>query len=503
MSIVSAPDNCRYCALSYVWGKVVEKWFTLTRENSVSLSSKNALVGASLPQTVKDAMQLCVELGERYLWVDSLCIVQNDTIFQKQQIDIMDTIYAAATFTIVAAAGYHANAGLPGISIWQRSAQRQAITIQDIEVSNAIPVMKDTVEISVWNSRGWTYQEHMFSKRCIFLTDAQAYFACNQGVQNERPGRLVAENWSVNRYKPSRRSKDLMNAYKTNVTDYTLRSLTSQADILRAFQGVLNDMSKTFSQSFHFGLPLGNLVDALLWQPAHQAVKREAAGVVLPSWSWASINGVIKYSFVEERITPTSTVPIPGFWKEGEPPELFQAVFRPEIDAPTLLDRFGPSTSGSLMFSTQCVNMFLKNSVPFTYKDNLWTDYTQDIDHTHISIVSILSRSDAPASDPAGFIELDKIWATDNLSDHNSQQSWNFIAISVAVMQADDIMNRFFTQRRNSNYPLVWSRNVRELVVNVMLVQWDSEVARRLGLGKIYMDFWEDANPETKIVVLE
>ncbi|PVH74309.1 HET-domain-containing protein, partial [Cadophora sp. DSE1049] len=156
MSIVLAPENCRFCALSYVWGKVVEKWLTLTRENRSSLSNKNALVGAPLPRTVKDAMQLCVELGERYLWVDSLCIVQNDPMFQKQQIDIMDTIYAAAKFTIVAAAGNHANAGLPGISIWHRSTQRQTITIQDIEVSNTIPVMKDTVETSVWNSRGWT-----------------------------------------------------------------------------------------------------------------------------------------------------------------------------------------------------------------------------------------------------------------------------------------------------------------------------------------------------------
>ncbi|KAH9214732.1 heterokaryon incompatibility protein-domain-containing protein, partial [Leptodontidium sp. 2 PMI_412] len=156
MSIGPAPENCRYCALSYVWGKVSETWLTLVRENVASLSLKNALIGMPLPQTVKDAMKLCVELGERHLWVDSLCIVQDDPVFQKQQIDIMDTIYAAATFTIVAAAGNHANAGLPGISTWSRTVQRQTITLQDIEISNTIPVMKDTVQISVWNSRGWT-----------------------------------------------------------------------------------------------------------------------------------------------------------------------------------------------------------------------------------------------------------------------------------------------------------------------------------------------------------
>ncbi|KAH6692120.1 heterokaryon incompatibility protein-domain-containing protein [Leptodontidium sp. MPI-SDFR-AT-0119] len=501
MSIGPAPENCRYCALSYVWGKVSETWLTLARENVASLSLKNALIGMPLPQTVKDAMKLCVKLGERHLWVDSLCIVQDDPVFQKQQIDIMDTIYAAATFTIVAAAGNHANAGLPGISTWSRTVQRQTITLQDIEISNTIPVMKDTVQISVWNSRGWTYQEHMFSRRCIFLTDSQAYFGCNQGVQCERADRIAAEDWTVGLYKPSRRLKTFLGTYKTNVTDYTLRSLTSQADILRAFQGIMNDLSKTYSQTFHFGLPRGSFIDALLWQPAHRAIRRVAPGVLFPSWSWASINGAIKYSFVEERITPTSTTPIPAFWEEGKDPELFQLLFKLDKECQTLLDVLEPKGLGRLTFSTQCVNMFLRNSVPFDYNDNLWTDYTQDIDQTHVSIASILLSPDEP--EPAGFIELDKIWATENLATQEPLRSWSFIAISVAVMKADDIMNRFFTQRRNTDCPLVWSRNVREIVVNVMSVQWDGELASRFGVGKIYLDFWEGAKPELKVVNLE
>ncbi|KAH7310281.1 heterokaryon incompatibility protein-domain-containing protein [Rhexocercosporidium sp. MPI-PUGE-AT-0058] len=501
MSITPAPEGCRYCALSYVWGKITVTWLTLTRENMASLSSKNALVGAFVPQTVQDAMKLCVELGERYLWVDSLCIVQNDPVFQKQQIDIMDTIYAAATFTIVAASGDHANAGLPGISTWSRIMQRQTITIMDIEFSNTIPVMKDTVDISIWNSRGWTYQEHMFSRRCIFLTDAQAYIGCNEGVQYERPDRIEAENWTIGLYKPSRRLKTFLDTYKANVTDYTLRSLTSQADILRAFQGVLNDMSKRYSQTFYFGLPRDNFIDALLWQPAHHTVRRFAPGCLFPSWSWASMNGAIKYSFVEERITPTSTIPIPAFWGDDEEPELFQLLYTLETECQALLGRPQSSGLGRLMFSTQCVNMFVRNSVPFDYNDNLWTDYTQDIDQTHISIASILSSPDA--SEPAGFIELDKLWAGEKLATQEPPKSWSFIAISVAVMKADDIMNRFFTQRRNTDCPRVLSRNVREIVVNVMLVQWEGDVASRLGVGKIYLDFWEDGKPETKVVVLE
>ncbi|KAE9371822.1 HET-domain-containing protein, partial [Stipitochalara longipes BDJ] len=178
MSIVYAPTNCRYFALSYVWGKVSESWLALTNVNVGNLNRKDSLVHASLPQTIRDAMQLCVGLNERYLWVDSLCIIQDDPIVQKQQIDIMDKIYASAVLTIVASAGDHANAGLPGVSTWLRTIQHQTITIKDIEVSNILPRLRDTADLSIWNTRGWTYQERMFSRRCIYLTEAQAYYAC-------------------------------------------------------------------------------------------------------------------------------------------------------------------------------------------------------------------------------------------------------------------------------------------------------------------------------------
>ncbi|KUJ06678.1 HET-domain-containing protein, partial [Mollisia scopiformis] len=180
MCVKPAPGGCRYVALSYVWGKITENWLALTRDNFVSMGRKNALIGASLPHTIKDAMQLCLDLGEQYLWIDSLCILQDDPVSQKQQIDIMDLIYASATLTIVAAAGDHANSGLPGIRRWSRTAKRQTITIQDIEISNILPRMADTAEKSVWNTRGWTYQERMFSRRCIFLTDGQAFYACSE-----------------------------------------------------------------------------------------------------------------------------------------------------------------------------------------------------------------------------------------------------------------------------------------------------------------------------------
>lgn len=273
-------------------------------------------------------MQVCLGIRETYLWVDSLCIIQDDPVIQKHQIDIMDTIYSQAVLTIVAAAGDHADSGLPGVSTWMRDVEKQIITIQGIEVSNVLPGLKDAVNLSVWNTRGWTYQERMFSRKCFFFTESQAIYACSEGVQYERKDRLPPTISTTERFRnawnrPSSRSLSLLELFTQNVTEYTRRMLTSQTDILRAFQGVIGHMMRSYTRRFHYGLPEGCFENALLWQKAGRA-ERRLAHVTLPSWPWASVNGVIKYIFKEERLTPTSSAPIPAYWQNEHVPSFFE-----------------------------------------------------------------------------------------------------------------------------------------------------------------------------------
>ncbi|KAF4627390.1 hypothetical protein G7Y89_g10764 [Cudoniella acicularis] len=536
LSIVPALENCRYCALSYVWGKVTEEWLTLTRENAALLRNKDSLLKAHLPRTIKDAMQLSRDLGERFLWADSLCIVQNDPAFQKQQIDIMDEIYATAAFTIIAAAGDHADAGLPGVGSWLREAQRHIITIQDVEVSNVIPCLAVTAERSIWNTRGWTYQERMFSRRAIILTEAQAFFACSRGVEYELKNRLLP-NYGVERFRNISSHPPLMAAYAKSVEEYSLRSLTNQADILRAFHGIANHLSRKSGSPFFYGLPSWDFEAALLWQPSKEAVPRKASEVVLPTWSWASTQGAINYSFTERITTRQTDVPIPAFLPEGEEPEFFPIKWLLNIDGtnlilvkdstsgignsqenrssttattisnppPETLTQLSLQEQGRLLFSTQHAHLLLKNSVPFVTNDTWWTDYTDGINFSHISIASIyhLNLASNNGDEPIGFIELDKKWAQKHLPTSADKQEWKFVALSLAAMDKDDFMHRHFTMRRNFGYPLVLSRNVRELIVNVMLVRQRGDVARRLGVGKIYLDCWENSRPKTEWMILE
>jgi hypothetical protein len=77
----------------------------------------------NLPKTIRDAIDLVRALKERYLWVDALCLVQNDQADMQKGIDIMDIIYERAVMTIVAASGDSANSGLPGVHRGSRFAK--------------------------------------------------------------------------------------------------------------------------------------------------------------------------------------------------------------------------------------------------------------------------------------------------------------------------------------------------------------------------------------------
>jgi hypothetical protein len=106
-----------YVALSYVWGPVPT--LKTIQANLEAFQQTGSLrreeVASKLPRTIRDAIALTELLQERYLWVDSLCIVQDDETSSHDQITKMASIYANAALTIVAAGGEDANYGLRGI----------------------------------------------------------------------------------------------------------------------------------------------------------------------------------------------------------------------------------------------------------------------------------------------------------------------------------------------------------------------------------------------------
>lgn len=156
--IVTAPRGCRYVALSYLWGGGGGwRLTTANREYIRRGLLNNEFYQDFIPKTIRDAMELVAKIGERYLWVDSFCLIQDDPVDMADGIQHMDLVYEGATLTIVAAAGFNNYAGLPGLHPGTRSSKQLWQQIEPgLEVATARPLY-DLLSRTRYMTRGWTY----------------------------------------------------------------------------------------------------------------------------------------------------------------------------------------------------------------------------------------------------------------------------------------------------------------------------------------------------------
>jgi len=129
--------------------------------------------------TIRDAMTMVQQLGYRFLWVDALCIVQDDVENVIENVDRMDQVYQGAHLTFVAAAGQNAYHGLPGISTPRKEHQLR-VHIKGITISSMLENARGAIDFTRWNTRGWTYQERLLSKRLVIFTASQVFYQCDR-----------------------------------------------------------------------------------------------------------------------------------------------------------------------------------------------------------------------------------------------------------------------------------------------------------------------------------
>lgn len=158
MCIAYAPQRCRYIALSYVWGTRKKSRLVLTSHNEETLMEPGALISAraSIPNTILDAMTVVHKLQERYLWVDSLCLFQDDAGELEECVAIMDLFYEMSILTIVAADGEDSWAGLRGVEPTPRQLNR---TVREIVPGLNMAIILDMdilLRRSTYSTRAWT-----------------------------------------------------------------------------------------------------------------------------------------------------------------------------------------------------------------------------------------------------------------------------------------------------------------------------------------------------------
>lgn len=319
-------SNVRFTALSYVWGKVTLP--QLTKSTDKLFREPGSLNTKMLPSIIDDAIEVTKSLGEKYIWIDCLCIMQDNEADVGKFISRMNWIFGSAIVTIVAASGGNAEARLPGIKPNSRTREQIPFTIKGVSLletldPEGIGDSDSFLGESVWQKRAWTFQEKLFSGRALIFTSEQVYWECQKASWCEDG--LWETTKSPTIYRHSLADADFRQPweidddsferiYRKLVEEYSSRMLSFGSDYLRAFAGVLNHfIALQAEQWFFWGLPGFFLSTALTWPCDPSATRRldccssSSGGIItlhsFPSWSWVGWVGEVYYVQIFGKLT--------------------------------------------------------------------------------------------------------------------------------------------------------------------------------------------------------
>ncbi|KAJ4291608.1 hypothetical protein N0V90_009503 [Kalmusia sp. IMI 367209] len=359
------PPSGTYVALSYVWGKEPSGQFQTMRHNIHSLEQPGSLGHTSLPRTITDAMTACRKLGQRFLWIDRLCIIQDEPLHIKSiQLDQMGAIYRQAKFTIVALAGDGATYGLPG--------------------------------------------ESAASMSLIYFTDFGVYFRSRESDMS----RIMTEG-------PAKPELNFMDGtddyhYSHLVELYTKRFLSYPVDILRAFTGVLHGLYGLHS----FGMPWTALDRAILWEASDfSSGPRSATDTeIFPSWSWASATGSIHFHERSPRGCSVAFLGIPNSGNSCSPSvDIAEPLFYDETRFYSDKQGLGTHMAAALAWLNGCIRtetpQYLSRNELSRPPRSLWKFWPDYITYwheafDHYKTIDVFSKSDIEIARKPGHLMI-------------------------------------------------------------------------------------------------
>lgn len=307
--LVRAPSNCRYITLSYVWG--LEPFLVATHANRLTLSAPGSLATVEMSMTIRDAMVVVRDMQERYLWVDALCITQDDEERKVEHIQRMGAVYARCLLTIIVRDGENAYSGINGVSTSRGRIMQSVVYVKGLPLVATSPFR---VNPSTWARRGWTCQEELLSRRRLVFHEEQVRWRCRKASWEESS---VLEVDSITRNKfplslpimlednVDRAQNAFWSTYQEIVQDYSSRQLRYTSDKLNAFKAIETSLSSSNKDQFICGLPESCFTLALCWRG--KALKRNTAfykvpvpghglrNQTFPSWSWCGWTGYVDY----------------------------------------------------------------------------------------------------------------------------------------------------------------------------------------------------------------
>lgn len=314
----SPKDQLKYAALSYCWG---------TKDPSIKLDTNTldvklqCIAFSDLPECLRDAVTVTRSLGIRYLWIDVLCIVQDDVSDWEQESGKMYEVFNNAFFVIGAAASEAFDHGFLGcrsspntIALDFQSHLQPAITgkicLSLTPTGGKQRCLGYDIEVSKWATRGWVWQEERLARRILIFGATMIYMRCDHdaGLTRSEDGGSSVVRTAFGETSPHKETRDGWD-WTRRVAEYSGKELTKLNDRLPAISGLAKMMDQNSrrggeqSSEYMAGIWREDWCRQLCWVLTDQEQSfqdmleglRNPEPRTGPSWSWASRRGRVEW----------------------------------------------------------------------------------------------------------------------------------------------------------------------------------------------------------------
>jgi hypothetical protein len=326
--LVEARDNAdchveQYATLSHCWGKV--HVIQTTKEN-LALRMQG-IEWDHLPKTFQDAIAIVQALGIRFLWIDSLCIVQDDMLDWKQESVRMAAIYSNSYINIAATGSSDSRGGclyprslkhiVPACAVKSfaiNTQQHSQPTSRDIPKTPTIYVrpslervhkrystlrshesdLPDSQTVPLL-SRAWVFQERQLAPRTLHFHPSEMVMECNSSLCCECSGldKVVPQTRRRSLHLESSDRSDILTTWFHVVEEYSRLRVTRESDRLPALTGVATIFQRKLGCGYLAGIWQDDIARGILWDVTRYESVRSKRSIrrhdPAPTWSWASL----------------------------------------------------------------------------------------------------------------------------------------------------------------------------------------------------------------------
>ncbi|KAK7214066.1 hypothetical protein V2G26_021244 [Clonostachys chloroleuca] len=290
-----------YCALSYCWGALPQ---LTTMKSTFQQYSLQGIPLNELTKVFKDAIEVCHTFGIRYLWIDALCIIQDDPSDWERETTMMHRVYRNSYFTICALSSDSTHTSF--LQRKQHKLDLNFLSLLDSEISGKLTLefqglphrgvapflyRNNLFEDTTWSTRGWTFQEDEMSKTALYFTNSRLFFRTGNQYFTE-------DGWSSTAFSFTLRIRPTLSNWYSKILRFRKKKFANAEDIFPSLSGIVREYISYHDDIYVAGHWKRDFLRGLLWhsvtcelEEGRETLLRNLSFpplYIAPSWSYLS-----------------------------------------------------------------------------------------------------------------------------------------------------------------------------------------------------------------------